>query len=111
MTTQKETAASILEYLAPLNVRMRAMFGEYCVYCDEKVFGFICDDRLFIKPSPYSSSFLEELDMAAPYPGAKDYFRVNPPQLEDTRLTGTIQGTADSLPIPKPGGRSRSITR
>jgi TfoX/Sxy family transcriptional regulator of competence genes len=32
MSTSKETVAEILDALAPLNVRARAMFGEYGLY-------------------------------------------------------------------------------
>ena len=30
-------------------ITYRKMFGEYCVYCDGKPFGCVCDDRLFVK--------------------------------------------------------------
>ena len=30
-------------------ITYRKMFGEYCVYCDGKLFGCVCDDRLFVK--------------------------------------------------------------
>ena len=32
-------------------ITYRKMFGEYCVYCDGKLFGCVCDDRLFVKIS------------------------------------------------------------
>ena len=31
------------------SITYRKMFGEYCVYCDGKPFGCVCDDRLFVK--------------------------------------------------------------
>ena len=30
-------------------ITYRKMFGEYCVCCDGKLFGCVCDDRLFVK--------------------------------------------------------------
>lgn len=33
MATRKETVDYILDQLDPLRVRMRAMFGEYAMYC------------------------------------------------------------------------------
>ena len=30
-------------------ITYRKMFGEYCVYCDGKLFGCVCDDLLFVK--------------------------------------------------------------
>ena len=29
----------------------KKMFGDYGIYCDGKIFGLICDDRLYIKPT------------------------------------------------------------
>ena len=52
MATTKDTIAHVLEQLEPLNVRAKAMFGEYALYCDERVVGFICDDTVFLTPSP-----------------------------------------------------------
>lgn len=36
MATRKGTSEFVLDQLDPLNVRVRAMFGEYALYCDEK---------------------------------------------------------------------------
>lgn len=57
MSTSKETVARILEQLEPLDVRARAMFGEYGLYCDEKIVGLICGDVLFVKPTEVSAEF------------------------------------------------------
>ena len=31
-------------------VRARKMFGDYCLYCNDKPVGLICDDYLYLKP-------------------------------------------------------------
>ncbi len=74
MATSKETIAHLLEQLEPLDVRARAMFGEYGVYCDDRIVALVCDDTFFLKPSPASASLGIHLVPAPPYPGAKDYF-------------------------------------
>ncbi|MBD1398795.1 TfoX/Sxy family protein [Pontibacter sp. JH31] len=33
----------------------RKMFGEYGTYSDEKLFGLICDNKLFLKPTSYET--------------------------------------------------------
>jgi TfoX/Sxy family transcriptional regulator of competence genes len=33
------------------NISYKKMFGEYAVYCDEKVVAFVCDNQLFVKPT------------------------------------------------------------
>ena len=83
MPTSKETVAYILDQLAPLPVRARAMFGEYGLYCDEKIVALICDDTLFVKPTAIPDELFTTADLAPPYPGAKDYYVVHADQLED----------------------------
>lgn len=102
MSTSKETIAYILGQLEPLDVRSRAMFGEYGLYCDDKVVAFICDDTLFVKPTEIAAAYEAETELAPAYPGSKDYYKVPHDRLADTEwLQGFIQRTADVAPLPK----------
>ncbi len=102
MATSKETVAFILDQLAPLPVRARAMFGEYGLYCDEKFVALICDDTLFVKPTTISDQYFTDADLAPPYPGAKNHYAVPAALLEDgERLREVIAATAELLPLPK----------
>ncbi|MGC4175479.1 TfoX/Sxy family protein [Demequina sp.] len=99
MSTSKDTMAFILEQLEPLPVRARAMFGEYGLYCEDKVVGFVCDDTIFLKPSDATAG----LALGPAYPGSKDYAIVGADLLEDAdALRDMVRATADSLPPPKP---------
>lgn len=99
MSTSRDTIAFILEQLEPLDVRARAMFGEYGLYCDGKVVGFVCDDTIFLKQSPASTG----LELGPAYPGSKDYAIVSADLLEDSdALRAMVRATAESLPAPKP---------
>src|SRR6187551_129689 len=101
MSTSKDTIAFVLEQLEPLPVRARSMFGEYGLYCDEKVVGFVCDDTIFLKVNPAT----EGLELGPAYPGSKDYAIVSADLLEDSEaLRAMVQATADGLPAPKPKG-------
>lgn len=103
MSTSKDTVAFIEDQLAGLDVRTAPMFGEYGIYCDQKVVGLICDDTLFLKPSDADESLFERTSPAPPYPGAKDYLSVPGDALEDRDwLQRAVQATADALPAPKP---------
>ena len=109
MATSKETVAFLLEQLAPLDVRARAMFGEYGLYCDDKVVGFICDELLFVKPSTGDADFGSQTVPAPPYPGAKDYWLLSGEQVGNVEwLQAFIQATADALPKPKPKPSKKS---
>ncbi len=103
MATRKETAEYVLDQLDPLDVRVRAMFGEYALYCDEKTVGFICDDTVFVKPTTVAEAVLGPETMAPPYQGSKLYYAVPGDLLENREwLQNLVQRTADILPLPKP---------
>lgn len=101
MATAKATVEFILDQLAPLPVRARAMFGEYGLYCDEKLVALICDDVLFVKPTAVAGEFFTAANLAPPYPGAKDHYAVDGDRLEDGRwLRKVIARTAEVVPLP-----------
>jgi TfoX/Sxy family transcriptional regulator of competence genes len=103
MAMDKETIAFILDQLAPLPVRVRAMFGGHALYCDEKVVALMDDDTLYVKPTPISGEFLGKEALAPPYPGAKDSYMVPGDRLEEREwLREFISRTAEQLPAPKP---------
>ena len=77
------------------------MFGEYCLWCDEKVVALICNERFFLKPTLVSDGLgLEETEA---YPGSKSY-RVVPSRIIDDSdgFRSLVKATADALPPPKP---------
>lgn len=79
------------------------MFGEYALYCDEKVVAFVCDDRLLLRITPASTALVRSKSIGLPYPGAKDYYHIDENDWDDgSYLAELIQATADSLPAPKP---------
>jgi len=103
MSTSKETIADVLERLAPLDVRARSMFGEYGIYCNEKIVALVCDDRFFLKPTAAVDSLPFDLEPCPPYPGARDYLVVDDRCMHDrAQFQRLIGATADLLPAPKP---------
>lgn len=82
-------------------IRYRKMFGEFAIYCDDKVVALVCDDQLFVKPTPGGRAFLGEPVEAPPYTGAKHYFLID--RLDDRDwLSQLVQLTAQDLPEPEP---------
>ncbi|MCU1514549.1 MAG: transcriptional regulator [Microbacteriaceae bacterium] len=103
MPNAPDTVPFIEDQLHGLDVRSSRMFGEACLYCDEKVVGFICDDTLFIKPSDAEPGLFDLTVPGKPYPGAKDYRSVPGDLLENSEwLRKAIQATADALPASAP---------
>jgi len=83
-------------------VTNRKMFGEYALYCNEKVVAFVCDNKLFIKPTQAGRDFIKDPVEAPPYPGGKLWFLIED-RLEDRDwLTEIIRITAKELPVPAP---------
>ncbi len=68
----------ILEQLKDVGeVYTKKMFGEYCLYANNKVLGLICENQLFIKPTKAGRDFLGENALQAPaYKGAKPSFLI-----------------------------------
>jgi TfoX/Sxy family transcriptional regulator of competence genes len=78
------------------------MFGEYGLYCGETFVAVICDDTLFIKPTPGSAALFSDAEMAPPYAGAREHHVVSDDRLHDAAwLQNVIVHTAEKLPTPK----------
>jgi DNA transformation protein and related proteins len=83
-------------------ISFKKMFGEYAIYCDEKVVALVCDNQLFIKPTMAGRSMIGNVVEAPPYPGAKPYFLIDG-QLDDQPwMSNLLRATASELPVPKP---------
>lgn len=105
MATQQDTIDHLLEQLSGLpSVRARKMFGEYALYCDEKVVALVCDDQVFLKITPPGRELVgEPIVEGEAYPGAKPSMVVGAEFIEDPeRLCELVQATAAALPAPKP---------
>jgi DNA transformation protein and related proteins len=83
-------------------VRYRKMFGEYALYCDEKVVALVCDNQLFIKPTAAGRLLIGKPQEASPYPGAKPHFLIDDKLDNHAWLVQLIRLTADALPVPRP---------
>jgi len=85
-------------------VRVRKMFGEYALYCEDKVVALICDDQLFVKITPAGKAGVgRRYAEGIAYPGAKPSMLISATDLEDhERLSELILVTAAALPPPKP---------
>lgn len=107
MSTQKSIVDYIVDQAAGAgSVRARAMFGEYGVYCDDKIVALVCDDGLYVKPTDAGRAFAGEIGEGAPYPGAKPHMKVPETFWDDPDwLSGLFRVTAEALPQPKPKRR------
>ena len=83
-------------------IQAKKMFGEYGIYANGKMFGVICDNKLFIKPTDPGRTFIGNPVEAPAYPGAKPSFLIEE-QLEDVEwLSELVRISVEALPAPKP---------
>jgi DNA transformation protein and related proteins len=83
-------------------VSFKKMFGEYAIYCDEKVVALVCDNQLFVNPTAGGRSMIGSVIESPPYPSAKPYFLIGE-QLDDRDwMSNLIQLTASEIPAPRP---------
>ena len=84
------------------DVRARKMFGDYCLYCNDKPVGLICDDYLYLKPLKQLDSVLREDDrqMRPPYDGAKPHYVIT--DIDDADYVSLLVKTVvENLPSKK----------
>lgn len=108
MATSEEYVNYILEQLSPAGeIRCQKMFGEYGVYCFDKIIGVVCQNQLFLKVTPAGVELLQNCPQAAPYAGAKPHFLIE--NVEDKGLMGKlIPKMYEELPAPKPKRRKKN---
>lgn len=104
MVSRQSTVDFILEQIkAAGEVCGKKMFGEYGIFCDDKIVALVCDDELFVKPTVAGRKFIGDVVVeGCPYPGAKPYFLISGDKRDDRAwLVNLIQISAAELPLPK----------
>ena len=104
MATKQSTVDFILDQLISVkNISSRKMFGEYALYCNNKVVALICDDTLYVKITESGKNFVgPSYPEGAAYPKAKSSFKVENDHLDDHEwLCDLIRITEKALPPPK----------
>ena len=102
MANDSEFIDYVIDQIDPAcDVRYRHMFGGTTLYSHDKVVALICDDQLFVKPTPAGRAFIGAVVEAPPYEGAKNSFLIGD-QIEDREwLTELVRVTQAALPKPK----------
>ena len=88
-------------------ITAKKMFGEYSIYADGKIFGLICDNKLFVKPTTSGQEFIGNVVEAAPYEGAKPSFLIEEEIENSDWLSKLVSITLNELPSPKPKSKKK----
>jgi DNA transformation protein and related proteins len=112
MASRQTTVDFILDQIEGAGtVSAKKMFGEYGIYCDDKMVALVRDDQLFVKRTAEGKNFMGEVTEASPYPGAKACFLISGDKWEDRDwLTNLIRVSAAELPLPKKKVTARKKT-
>ena len=100
MATQASTIEYLLDQLVSVShVRTRKMFGEYALYCNDKVVALICDNELFVKITEAGAVFVgTHYQEGNPYPGSKPWLHIDMDMTEDRAwLCELIEITEEAL--------------
>ena len=81
-------------------ITFKKRMGDYCIYCDGIIFGLVCDNNLYIKPTYQGAAQLKEVVTRSPYPGAKEHFLITDVDDRDY-LAAIVKATVPALPRPK----------
>ena len=101
MASSKEYLDFVLEQLSGLEgLSYRPMMGEFILYLDAKIVGGIYDDRLLVKPTPFSLAIEPKMSLESPYDGAKDMLLVDRPE-DGVFLKDLLVHIAAELPQKK----------
>jgi TfoX/Sxy family transcriptional regulator of competence genes len=103
MPTKQDTVDDILSHLAAAGrVTARKMFGEYCVYLNDKPVALVCDDTFYLKPTDVGRQLLPGAAEGPPYPGAKPHLLIPAGVWADPAKTAAVvKATFQALPPSK----------
>lgn len=83
-----------------MEFRYKKMFGEYCVYANDKPVLLICDNTVYVKMLPCIEGLMDNILTNPPYNGAKPHYLLD---IEDGELMkNVIVVLEQNTPLPKP---------
>lgn len=112
MATSQSTIDFLLDQLSGCGpVTARKMFGEYCLYFAGKPIGLVCDNQLFLKPTPAVRALMQTPLDGMPYPKARPHLLVSADLWDDRQsLCQWVRATHDALPqVPPAKPRKQAL--
>lgn len=102
MASEQKFVDFVVEQIQKVGpISTKKMFGEYGIYADDKIFGLICDNKLFVKWTKVGRDFIgNPVEMPA-YKGAKPSFLIEEKIEDKDWLSELVRITLKELPAPK----------
>lgn len=109
MATDQNFVDFVLEQIKNAGeISAKKMFGEYGIYSDGKLFGLVCDNKLFIKTTNSGREFIGNVIEVSPYEGAKPAFLIEDKIEDSDWLSELIRISVKELPPPKQKNKIRN---
>ena len=80
---------------------MKRMFGEYGIYLQGRVLGFLCDEQILLQDTPTARKLLPDAEKKELFPGSK-LFIIFSDEGNHHLLQSVAQAMWEELPVPKP---------
>lgn len=102
MATSKEYALFVENQFRGLEgFALKRMFGEYGMYLQGRVLGFLADEQILLQSTPTAMRLLPEAERRELFPGSK-LFIVFPDEGNSQLLKSVSMAMLDELEFPKP---------
>lgn len=88
-------------------IRTRKMFGDYCIYVDEKPVILACDEIAYIKKHEAIAEMMMDAEVGFPYDGAKEHYILDIEHTDKTKEV--IRVLLPYLHFPKPKNRKKKV--
>jgi TfoX/Sxy family transcriptional regulator of competence genes len=106
MASDKSFVDFIVEQIENVGIiSSKKMFGEYAIYCNNKVIALVCDNQLFVKPTEGGKLFIGDVVESPAYSGAKLSFLIEDKFEDREWISELMRITVKELPEPKPKKR------
>lgn len=80
-------------------IRTRKMFGDWCIYVDEKPVVLACDNICYVKKHAAIEDLMEDAECGCPYDGAKEHYILDIEHGDSAKRV--VKKLAKVLPYPK----------
>jgi len=101
MACDSEYADFVMSQLQGIGVlRAKRMFGEYCIYVNEKPIILCCDNITYIPKHPAIDELMQGAECGFPFPGARERYILDVDHGSEARqVVSILEGVT---PFPKP---------
>lgn len=110
MATSPEYAQFVENQFSGLDgFSMRRMFGEYAIYLQGRVLGFLADEQILLQDTPTARKLLPDAERRELFPGSK-LFVLFADEGNAHLLKSVSEAMWEELPLPKPRKSKKKLS-